>query len=101
MSKLTALVEAAKAATQGNWILPWDCADRQAFNPTDEIFILRANPATILELCDLLTQAEEGFGEIQTLMLCGKKDQLPGRCDRTNKIASTTLTAIKQWKEQT
>ena len=43
-------------------------------------------------LCDQLGNALE---EVTALALCGKKDQLPGRCDQITKIAYKTL---KTWR---
>lgn len=102
MNKLTALVEAAKAATPG----PWDSYKSIVEFPQQEAggfslsncprayanaeFIALANPATILELCALLEQAEEALlsEDVQTM------EGL--RCA----ISIEALAAIKQWKEQ-
>ena len=93
MNKLTALIEAAKAATPGPWregtpppngtttvgtlqgLMTAHC-----FNGQDSNFIALANPATILELCALLEKAEAAMNSPS-----GRK-------------YVETLAAIKQWK---
>lgn len=45
--------------------------------------------------CDQLGNALE---EVAALALCGKKDQLPGRCDQITKIAYKTLKAWRAMK---
>ena len=86
MSKLTALIEVAKAATPGPWIAgrleaTGTSDNREPYSPwiigagprpvtvgrgtcihaDDMAFIALANPATILELCALLEKAELGL----------------------------------------
>lgn len=116
MNKLTALIEAANAATPG----PWTCEKFNTNSPTlyhnikgnysykpawvepihvcitkqdtewpDADFIALANPATILELCALLEKAEEA------LQACD--DELVHGASYT---ISHALAAIKQWKEK-
>lgn len=98
MNKLTALIEAAKAATSG----PWHRADRtltvytvcgpdglgiiNADSPRTADYVALANPATILELCTLLEKAEEA------LKLHDYGTRYPQ--------AIEALAAIKQWKEK-
>jgi hypothetical protein len=81
VNKLTALIEAAKAATS-----PYadDWESKQALLKFDRA----ATPTTILELCALLENAEEAL-QWHTAM--------------TRPIARTDeiLAAIKQWKGQT
>ena len=90
MNKLTALIEAAKAANafcnKCGYLGPDEpthqgcdyMAKRTAVVPAD----------TILELCALLEKAEEGLSLV-------KAGSTPAKF-----IASTYLAAIKQWKEK-
>ena len=48
----------------------------------------------ITELRDKLQIAREALEEVQTLILCGKADQLPGRCDKAVKVSMEALAAI-------
>lgn len=50
---------------------------------------------TYKALCDQMGNALE---EVTALALCGKKDQLPGRCDQITKIAYKTLKAWRAMK---
>ena len=101
-SKLTALIEAAKAATPGPW-RQVECLENgmtpEILGPTDDdlicrmyggqyqvvdsnsAFITLANPATILELCALLEKAEAAMNSPS-----GRK-------------YVEALAAIRQWKE--
>lgn len=94
-SKLTALVEAAKAATQDDrWMAAADAqcyevgiADVPITRPLsrqDALFITLANPATILELCALLEKAEGALDDAETYT--------------HPDTVSEALAAIKQWK---
>lgn len=103
-SKLTALIEAAKAATSG----PWHRADRtltvytvcgpdglgiiNADSPRTADYVALANPATILELCALLEKAEDALKGVWL----NQGRSLPYRMS----LANPALAAIKQWKEQ-
>ena len=102
MNKLTALIEAAKAATPGPWregtpppngtttvgtlqgLMTAHC-----FNGQDSNFIALANPATILELCALLEKAEEALDE------CDNEFAKRGIGFQN---LDDALAAIKQWK---
>lgn len=111
MNKLTALIEAAKAATPGRWKVgkkrvslmskkpmysvegPSCVSDWEDWGFTKEsaAFIALANPATILELCALLEKAEEALLSEDAQTMNGL------RCA----ISVEAIAAIKQWKEQT
>ena len=85
MNKLTALIEAAKAA-----LVPDTDADmcRKGYVPNMLAYYKKADPATILELCTLLETAEEAL------------DKYRGQVDRFGEHTSVeALAAIKQWKE--
>lgn len=83
MNKLTALIEAAKAATP-LWDR-WNGCD----GPCDD-YVALANPATILELFALLEKAEKAL------------DKYRGQVDRFGEHTSVeALAAIKQWKKKT
>ena len=102
MNKLTALIEAAKAATPGPWregtpppngtttvgtlqgLMTAHC-----FNGQDSNFIALANPATILELCALLETCEAALLEAEDF--CSAKHVGFQNLD-------DALAAIKQWK---
>ena len=117
MSKLTALIEAAKAATSGPWsdtryqeIYVGHDPENMIIGPDDEsiiaqnvsddnsTFIALANPAIILELCALLEKAEEA------LETCTEGDYSTGHVIHPSfddASVNQSLAAIKQWKEQT
>lgn len=123
-SKLTALIEAAKAATPGPWetqgldkagqaivgnkdIELFTCWHHSVGSIEKEMrsnaeFIALANPATILELCALLEKAEKALKAQVEDKRDGPffhEDEHPkGSCLRNSEEA---LAAIKQWKEQT
>ncbi len=120
MNKLTALIEAAKAAThpvtKGRWMyllgdrfvydrledgcrgVPQVGVDHAPSFISDEAkrlqFIALANPATILELCALLEKAEEA---LETIKSCSATEGEYGRA--LQRTISEPLAAIKQWKE--
>lgn len=120
MNKLTALVEAAKAATPWPWIagrveVTGSSDHREPYSPwiigagphpvtvgrdtcihaDDMAFIALANPSTVLELCTLLQKAEEVLD-----YQIGWGRHYGGQDGQSEK-AEETLTAIKQWKGQT
>lgn len=108
MTKLTALIEAAKAATPGPWhsnhydhlivddgegssqtlvttVALNTYKDRSRHNKN---FIALSNLATILELCALLEKAEHALKQYATMMPLWE-------------AGIEALVAIKQWKEKT
>ena len=101
-SKLTALIEAAKAAD-------FDGVQTQAVYEANERFEYIANPATILELCALLEKAEEALREWNLAADNSEETEyddmasyvipMPIFCDANEKMEEA-LAAIKQWKEQ-
>ncbi len=122
MNKLTALVEAAKAATPGPWetqgldkagqaivgnkyIELFTCWHHSVGSIEKEMrsnatFIALANPATILELCALLEKAEDALKVVGDHLV---PDYGPGHfaVQRLDKFAiDDAIAAIKQWKEQ-
>ena len=98
MNKLTALIEAAKAASvlDHNEGAEWYEADyiecNGAFYRKNAKFIALANPATILELCALLETCEAALLEAEDF--CSAKHVGFQNLD-------DALAAIKQWKEKT
>lgn len=146
MNKLTALIEAAEVATPGPWdsednnwetssvyaqgsliaqclIDGFACEGTQeryeAIKAANATFIALANPATILELCTLLKQAEEAL-EKERVSHITTGHTLGARCQELylllmqaqtaleiiNRTISCNyagvpeaLAAIKQWKE--
>jgi hypothetical protein len=114
MNKLTALIEAAKAASKDDW---WkEITLVNALEPytthysysayKDAKFIALANPATILELCALLEKAEEALEETTALCTNYESVEEPDGYQFTEapaviKQGNEALAAIKQWKEQT
>lgn len=114
MNKLTALIEAAKAAThpvtKGRWMyllgdrfvydrledgcrgVPQVGVDHAPPFVSDEAkrlqFIALANPVTILELCALLEKAEESLEVMARTTSCNYA------------MVPEALAAIKQWKEK-
>jgi hypothetical protein len=96
VNKLTALVEAAKAASvtdhneNPRWYKYSDLIRDVIFYPKNARFIAACDPATILELCALLEKMEEVIAHHI------KKRQL----DDDHELC-VALAAIKQWKEQT
>ncbi len=89
MNKLTALVEAAKAAD-------YDGMQTEAIFEANAYFEYLANPATILELCALLEKAEEALDGC----LARLYGELYPNHPETLEVEDA-ITAIKQWKEQT
>lgn len=120
MNKLTALSEAAKAATPGPWeqrsdgwtvrvVQPdtelergWRIATTHRGGPhrkeevSNATYIALANPTTILELCALLEQAEEALDGC----LARLYGELYPNHPETLEVEEA-LAAIKQWKDQT
>lgn len=129
MNKLTALVEAAKAATPGPWHSPGlgevhaenhDVLLDVLFNDgsgedsvgngrqVDADYVALANPATILELCALLEKAEEAMEKYHACfdMLTDGPDESDQALamswlEQGRELRKEYLAAIKQWKEQT
>ena len=108
MTKLTALIEAAKAATPGKWKQGMsshhtvseregtgDYRIAEFHHAADASFVDHANPAAILELCALLEKAEEALKFYASPDTEADWDQDHGS------TASEALAAIKQWKDQT
>lgn len=104
MNKLTALIEAANAATPGPWSVEHQTCfvslvEAKCFTVSadmaseDADYVALANPVTILELCALLEKAEEGF-----VILRGNGK---GCAQWVLDTIDENLAAIKQWKEQT
>lgn len=90
MNKLTELIEVARAAAvlDHNEAEEWYSAELMevyAFFPKNARFIAACDPATILELCALLQQAEKAL------------ETYSNRFE--NNIAYKAITAIRQWKE--
>ena len=98
MNKLTALIEAAKAAKAWNYFDVQEGNGEEVFDPFHDL----ANPATILELCALLEKAEKALKAQVEDKRDGPffhEDEHPkGSCLRNSEEA---IAAIKQWKEQT
>ncbi len=95
MTKLTALIEVAKAATSP-YADDWEL--KQALLKFDRL----ANPATILELCALLEKAEDALevsrNGIQWYIQNSSESN--GSDDEALQQVDEALAAIKQWKEQ-
>ena len=87
VGKLTALVEAAKEVNVPMYLPERTQDDVYRLRNAWQIFHDLANPATILELCALLEEAEEAL-RLEVEVNCNNPDSLVD-----------ALAAIKQWKE--
>jgi hypothetical protein len=103
VNKLTALIEAAKAASvldhneNAGWYGVHEIENAGAYYRKNARFIAACDPATILELCALLEKAEEALKKNFEFLETPVEDR---------KVMPWTdtydaLAAIKQWKDQT
>jgi hypothetical protein len=98
---LTELRKLAEAADDDDWDW-WDfVSDGLTYEPARN-FVLAANPATILAMCDLIAQCKEALVEFDGLIkhqYCGTSE---GMTDLQYAVdhGSEVLAAIEEWEKK-